>query len=92
MEARLAYKEMIAALRESADEENESDCTSSKISNKESNLQDPGKAPSPESDEEVPNYSKFFPFVCSIFCLGFRTKLIYLIHISLPIRCDFQTR
>lgn len=62
MEARLAYKEMIATLQgECADEENESDCTNSNISYRESNLQDASKGPSPESDEEVPNYSESSP-------------------------------
>ncbi|XP_015264584.1 PREDICTED: selenocysteine insertion sequence-binding protein 2 [Gekko japonicus] len=61
MEARLAYKEMIATLQqECAGEEKESDCTNSKINFRESNLQDAGKAPSPESDEEVPNYIKIW--------------------------------
>ncbi|XP_048359580.1 selenocysteine insertion sequence-binding protein 2 isoform X2 [Sphaerodactylus townsendi] len=61
MEARLAYKEMIAGLqRESAGEENESDCTHSKTHYEESNIQDAGKAPFLESDEDVPNYIKIW--------------------------------
>ncbi|XP_077200619.1 selenocysteine insertion sequence-binding protein 2 isoform X2 [Paroedura picta] len=61
MEARSAYKEMIAALqRESAGEEDESDGTNSRIYYREDNLQDAGKVLSPESDEEIPNYIKIW--------------------------------
>nr|XP_056704513.1 selenocysteine insertion sequence-binding protein 2 [Euleptes europaea] len=61
MEARSSYKEMIAAVqRDCAGEENESDCTRSKTDDSENNLQDVVKAPSPESDEDVPNYIKIW--------------------------------
>lgn len=57
MEARLAYKEMIATLeRESAEEEDKSDCTHMKTHYSEK-PEDCGEVPLPESDEDVPNYS-----------------------------------
>lgn len=64
MEARVAYKEMIATLeRESAEEENKSDCVPIKAHSQESNQQDTDKTPPLESDEDVPNYSRFLVFL-----------------------------
>ncbi|KAJ6669656.1 hypothetical protein lerEdw1_000205 [Lerista edwardsae] len=60
VEARLAYKEMIAALeRESAEEESESDCARVKTLCSE-RPQDSSEGPLPESDEDVPNYIKIW--------------------------------
>ncbi|XP_034955829.1 selenocysteine insertion sequence-binding protein 2 isoform X2 [Zootoca vivipara] len=62
MEARLAYKEMIAALqKESAEEEKESDSAQLKTLCREPSPLDGGEAPLlPESDEDVPNYIKIW--------------------------------
>ncbi|XP_053152564.1 selenocysteine insertion sequence-binding protein 2 isoform X2 [Hemicordylus capensis] len=60
MEARLAYKEMIAALeRESAEEGSESECARTQPHPRES-LQDTAEMSLQESDEDVPNYIKIW--------------------------------
>ncbi|XP_033020050.1 selenocysteine insertion sequence-binding protein 2 isoform X2 [Lacerta agilis] len=61
MEARLAYKEMIAALqKESAEEEKESDSAHLKTLCREPSPLEAAEAPLPESDEDVPNYIKIW--------------------------------
>ncbi|XP_062985511.1 selenocysteine insertion sequence-binding protein 2 isoform X2 [Elgaria multicarinata webbii] len=61
MEARQAYKEMIAALeREPSEEENESDCAPLKAHYSESSPLDTGEVPLPESDDDVPDYIKIW--------------------------------
>ncbi|CAI5787013.1 Ribosomal_L7Ae domain-containing protein [Podarcis lilfordi] len=61
MEARLAYKEMIAALqKESAEEEKESDSANLKTLCREPSPLEAGEVPLPESDEDVPNYIKIW--------------------------------
>ncbi|KAH0628187.1 hypothetical protein JD844_009035 [Phrynosoma platyrhinos] len=61
MEARQAYKEMISALeRESAEEENGSDCTQSKTPYSESSPLETFGVPVPESEEDVPDYIKIW--------------------------------
>ncbi|XP_061481923.1 selenocysteine insertion sequence-binding protein 2 isoform X2 [Rhineura floridana] len=61
MEARVAYKEMIAAFeKESAEEENESDFVHLKTHDRERSQLDIAEAPLPESDEDVPNYIKIW--------------------------------
>ncbi|XP_066474530.1 selenocysteine insertion sequence-binding protein 2 isoform X2 [Tiliqua scincoides] len=60
VEARLAYKEMIAALeRESAEEEGKNDCARLKT-HCSGRPQDSGQVPLPESDEDAPNYIKIW--------------------------------
>ncbi|XP_072848476.2 selenocysteine insertion sequence-binding protein 2 isoform X1 [Pogona vitticeps] len=61
MEARLAYKEMIAALeRDSAEEKNESACPDLTTNPGESSQRDTREVHLPESDEDLPDYIKIW--------------------------------
>lgn len=62
VEARTAYKAMIAALEEEAAEEGSEKCNSTH----EESLPETSKAPHVESDDDVPNYSE-----CLVPCFAF---------------------